>query len=63
VLELIDTAAQEAGAKRKPGAKAVVRGAKAKAKPVAEAGAETVKRLSFELADVERARLVPKVKF
>ncbi len=63
VLELIDAAAQEAGAKRKPGAKAVVRSAKAKAKPVAEAGAETVKRLSFELADVERARLVPKVKF
>lgn len=62
-LELIDTAAQEAGAKRKPGAKSVAKSAKAKAKPLPEAGAETVKRLSFELADVERARLVPKVKF
>jgi len=67
VLDLIDTAAQEAAAKCKPGSKPAARGprgakAQAAAKPPAT-GEETVRRLSFELADVERARLVPKVKF
>lgn len=68
VLDLIDTAAQDAAAaKRKPGSKPATRGARG-AKPQAAAkppatGEETVRRLSFELADVERARLVPKVKF
>jgi ribosome maturation factor RimP len=66
-LELPDPSAPPA---RKPGAKGPARGAKAPRKQPAKAasgadaaGVETVRRLSFTLDEVERARLVPKVKF
>jgi ribosome maturation factor RimP len=63
-LELPDPNATPA---RKPGAKASKRGAKtkpAKGTPAqGEPGAETVRRLSFTLDEVERARLVPRIKF
>lgn len=67
-LELPDPAAAPP---RKPGAKAPKAGARAAAKkkparaasPAGEPGAETVRRLSFTLDEVERARLVPRPKF
>ncbi len=66
-LELPDPDAAPA---RKPGAKAPRRGARpasnkpAKGTPAqGEPGAETVRRLSFTLDEVERARLVPRIKF
>lgn len=67
-LELPDP---DAAPPRKPGAKAPRAGAKAVPKkkpakaapPAGEAGAETVRRLSFTLDEVERARLVPRPKF
>jgi ribosome maturation factor RimP len=66
-LELPDPNATPA---RKPGAKASKRGAKtasnkpAKGSPAqGEPAAETVRRLSFTLDEVERARLVPRIKF
>jgi ribosome maturation factor RimP len=58
------------GSKQGParGAKAATKHSPAKAVPEAQpapdaAGVETVRRLSFTLDEVERARLVPKVKF
>ncbi len=67
-LELPDPNAAPA---RKPGAKAPKRGGSkaaqnkpAKGAPAEGApGAETVRRLSFTLDEVERARLVPRIKF
>ncbi len=66
-LELPDP---NAAPPRRPGAKAPRGGAKARAKSPAKAaadavapGAVTVRRLSFTLDEVERARLVPRPKF
>ncbi len=76
-LELIDDAQRQAAlqAGRRPGGKSAAR-AKAKVKPAANAvagvggvppaegqGVEALRKLVFALDEVDRARLVPKVKF
>ena len=67
-LDLVEAPSRPApGAKRAAGAKASTRAKPAKAVQPAAAesdkGEQTVRRLSFELEDVERARLVPPLKF
>ena len=66
-LDLVETTAPSApGAKRAAVGKAAARSKPAKAAPPAVdsgKGEQTVRRLSFELEDVERARLVPPLKF
>lgn len=66
-LDLVETPApSRPGAKRAAVGKAAARSKPAKAaSPAADSGKgeQTVRRLSFELEDVERARLVPPLKF
>ena len=64
-LDLVEAPAKPApGAKRAAGGKAAARAKPVKAAATdSDKGEQTVRRLSFELEDVERARLVPPLKF